>query len=91
MIVQVKLKKRTRQPAHVAENWLNRVFRATAPFQKIATNITYLPFGQSILYLSSIIDLYNGEIIAYTIGPTQDTTFVLDTLRQFEVPEGTLA
>ncbi len=88
--VKVKKRKRTGQPAHVAENQLNRAFRATAPFQKLTTDITYLPFGQSILYLSSIMDLYNGEIIAYTIGPSQDTAFVLDTLRQLEVPEGAL-
>lgn len=37
-----------------------------------------------MLYLSSIMDLYNGEIIAYTIGTTQDTLFVLDTLNQVE-------
>ena len=37
-----------------------------------------------MLYLSSIMDLYNGEIIAYTIGTTQDTIFVLDTLNQVE-------
>jgi putative transposase len=88
--VKVKKRKRTGQPAHVVKNQLNRDFRATAPFQKLATDITYLPFGQSVLYLSSIMDLYNGEIIAYTIGTTQDTAFVLDTLRQLEVPEGTL-
>lgn len=87
---RVKVKKRTGQPAHVDENQLNRVFRATAPFQKLTTDITYLPFGQSILYLSSIMDIYNGEIIAYTIGPTQDTAFVLETLCQLEVPVGTL-
>ena len=30
----------------------------------------------------SIMDLYNGEIIAYTIGSKQDISFVLDTLDQ---------
>ena len=46
------------------------------------TDITYLPFGKKQLYLSSIMDLYNGEIIAYTIGDKQDTDFVLDTFDQ---------
>ncbi|HBI1692358.1 TPA: hypothetical protein I0F65_RS14395 [Enterococcus faecalis] len=32
--------------------------------------------------MSSIMDLYNGEIIAYTIGDKQDTAFVLYTLDQ---------
>ncbi|MCB4951692.1 DDE-type integrase/transposase/recombinase, partial [Streptococcus mutans] len=42
------------------------------------------------LYLSSIMDLYNREIVAYTISDCQDTDFVLDTLNQLNVPQGTL-
>lgn len=34
------------------------------------------------MYLSSILDLYNGEIVAYSIADKQDTAFVLDTLHQ---------
>ena len=30
--------------------------------QKLTTDITYLPFGPKRLYLSSIMDLHNGEI-----------------------------
>lgn len=89
--VKVKKRKRTGQPASHADNTLDRDFNATAPLQKLVTDITYLPFGQSMLYLSSIMDLYNGEIIAYTIGDTQDTSFVLDTLAQLrELPEKVL-
>lgn len=82
--VKVKKRKRTGQPTSIAPNHLERNFHATDPLQKLVTDITYLPFGQSMLYLSSIMDLYNGEIIAYTIGTTQDTLFVLDTLKQVE-------
>ncbi|GGF64005.1 hypothetical protein GCM10010912_06340 [Paenibacillus albidus] len=35
-----------------------------------------------MLYLSSILDLYNGEIVAYSIADKQDTSLVLDTLNQ---------
>ena len=28
----------------------------------LTTDITYLPFGHSMLYLSSIMDIYNGEL-----------------------------
>lgn len=53
--------------------------------------MTYLPFGGKMLYLSSILDLYNNEIIAYTIGEKQDVSLVLDTLHQLpELPEGCL-
>lgn len=87
--VKVKKRKRTGQPAYVAPNLLNREFTAEAPFEKLVTDITYLPFGQSMMYLSSILDVFNGEIVARTIGFTQDTEFVLDTLNQLpELPEG---
>lgn len=87
---RVKVKKRTRtgQPAYVAPNLLERDFVAKRPFEKLVTDITYLPFGQSMMYLSSIQDVYNGEIVAKTIGFTQDTEFVLDTLNQLpELPK----
>lgn len=86
---RVKMKKRSKvgQPYRVVENKLNRQFSSEAPLKKLVTDITYLPFGQKQLYLSSIMDLYNGEIVAYTIGEKQDTAFVLDTLNQ--LPETT--
>lgn len=66
----------------VMPNILNRDFQADRPLQKLTTDITYLTFGPKVLYLSSIMDLYNGEIIAYTISDTQNTSLVLDTLNQ---------
>ena len=87
--VKVKKRKQTGQPYYIADNLLDRKFQAEKPMQKLVTDITYLPFGQKQLYLSSIQDLYNGEIIAYSIGPNQDTNFVLDTLNQLlSLPEG---
>ncbi|WP_277587044.1 IS3 family transposase [Psychrobacillus antarcticus] len=87
--VKVKKRKRTGQPAYVAQNLLARDFSASKPLEKLVTDITYLPYGQSMLYLSSILDVYNGEIVAQTIGFKQDTNFILDTLHQLpELPEG---
>lgn len=80
--VKVKKRKQTGQPYYIANNLLERNFQAERPFQKLVTDITYLPYGQKQLYLSSIQDLYNGEIIAFSIGDCQDTDFVLDTLNQ---------
>ncbi len=56
--------------------------------EKLVTGITYLYFGNCKLYLSSVIDLYNREMVAYTISDCQDTNFVLDTLNQLELPKG---
>ncbi|WP_246329212.1 hypothetical protein [Brevibacillus halotolerans] len=49
-------------------------FSGESSLQKLVTDITYLPYGGKMLYLSSTMDLYNGEIIAYNIGDKQDTT-----------------
>lgn len=48
-----------------APNLLQRNFKTEQPKQKLATDITeFSLFGQK-LYLSPIIDLFNGEIISY--------------------------
>ena len=68
--------------AKVANNIIDRNFKADRPLEKLSTDITYLPWGETNLYLSSIMDLYDGQIIAYTIGNTQDIEFVSDTANQ---------
>ena len=78
------------KPYHVTDNKLDRNFQADRPMEKLVTDITYLYFGNCRLYLSSIMDLYNREIVAYTISECQDTDFVLDTLHQLELPQGAL-
>ncbi len=64
----------------VVPNLLEQNFKADAPNQKWVTDITYLPFGESMLYLSTILDLYNNEVIAYKVSDTQNAHLVLDTL-----------
>lgn len=88
--VRVKKRKTTGQPAYVAEHLLKRPFQADAPMQKLVTDITYLPFGGKILYLSSILDLFNEEIVAWRMSDKQDTAFVLDTLDQLPALSGTM-
>ena len=66
------------KPYHVTDNKLDRDFQADKPMEKLVIDITYLYFGNCRLYLSSIMDLYNREIVAYTISECQDTDFVLD-------------
>jgi putative transposase len=51
----------------IVANVLERNFKATAPNQKWATDITEFNVAGSKLYLSPIIDLFNGEIISYEL------------------------
>ncbi len=49
-------------------NVLQRDFRATAPNQKWATDVTEFNLSGQKLYLSACMDLYNGEIVAYRMA-----------------------
>jgi transposase InsO family protein len=51
----------------IAPNILKRNFKATAPNQKWATDVTEFNVSGNKLYLSPIIDLYNAEIISYEL------------------------
>ena len=52
----------------IAPNIIKRNFTATKPDQKWATDITeFHVFGRKI-YLSPILDLYNGKIVSYEIS-----------------------
>ncbi|MCG1299059.1 IS3 family transposase [Staphylococcus epidermidis] len=83
-------KKTTRigKPYYKTDNLLQRQFKTSCPMEVLTTDITYLPFGHSMLYLSSIMDIYNGEIVAYKIDDKQDQSLVNDTLNQIDIPEG---
>ena len=51
----------------IAPNILERNFKATAPNQKWATDVTEFNVSGDKLYLSPIIDLFNQEIISYEL------------------------
>ena len=87
---RIKKSPKLGRPYYVTDNKLDRDFKATRPLQKLVTDITYLNFGKTTLYLSSIMDLYNREIVAYTISDTQDTNFVLVTLNQANFTRGSI-
>ena len=50
---------------HAAPNKLQRRFEATAANQKWVTDVTEFNVAGSKLYLSPVLDLYNGEIVAF--------------------------
>lgn len=51
----------------IAPNILERDFQASKPNEKWATDVTEFHLFGEKLYLSPILDLYNGEIIAYNL------------------------
>ncbi len=53
------------EEGQVAPNQLKRKLNAKRPNQKWVTDVTEFRVGGQKLYLSPILDLYNGEIIAF--------------------------
>ena len=83
--VKPKKSKKPGNPFYKIGNLLQRNFNANRPLEVLVTDITYLPFGNTMLYLSSIMDVYNGEIVAYSIDNHQNQNLVNETLNQLEI------
>lgn len=78
-------RKRTRyiksNPQHVAENILNRKFKADKANEKWVTDVTEFKYGNSQkAYLSAILDLYDNAIVGYVIGHSNNNDLVFSTL-----------
>ena len=75
----------------IAPNILKRDFKASAPNQKWTTDITEISLLGTKLYLSPVLDMYNGEIISYNISERPVLGQVMDMLdKAFEkIPDNT--
>lgn len=68
MIRMKKYKSYKGDVGRIAPNVLKRDFKAEKPDEKWVTDITEFALCGQKVYLSPIIDLYNGEIISYSIS-----------------------
>lgn len=73
------------QQGRIAANLLDRNFTALRPNQKWATDITEFRVKDKKLYLSPIIDLFNGEVLEYSISERPNFKQVMDMLSQCKV------
>jgi transposase InsO family protein len=64
----------------VAENLLNRNFTPTAPNQVWTSDITYLWTDEGWLYLAIVLDLFNREVVGWSLKPRMTTDIVTDAL-----------
>ena len=77
---RVKYRSYRGEVGKTAPNILNREFKASRPNQKWATDVTEFKVADRKAYLSPIIDMFNGEIIAYTISDRPDLNMVMDMM-----------
>ena len=58
------------------ENLINRDFQAEAPNRKWLTDMTQFPIPAGKVYLSPVIDCFDGWVVSWTIGMRPDAEWV---------------
>ena len=67
----------------VAKNLIKRRFQTNICHQKLTTDITEFKCSNGVkLYLSPIMDLYNGEILSYGISPSPTLDLAIRPLKE---------
>ena len=64
----------------VAENILDRKFEVSKPDAFWALDITYIPTQEGWLYLAAILDLFNREVIGWSMNSRMTRKLVVDAL-----------
>ena len=91
LMISMKLKSRIRvvkyrsykgQVGKIANNVLQRQFKAERPNQKWVTDVTEFNIRGDKLYLSPVMDLFNGEIIAFQMERRPVFGLVKDMLKE---------
>ena len=75
----------------ICDNLLNREFEAEEPNQKWVTDVTEFKVHNEKLYLSPIVDLFNGEIISFNLSRHPVFAQVVDMLEKAfnKIPDNT--
>ena len=66
----------------IADNLLKRDFKADKPNQKWVTDVTEFKVNNDKLYLSPIVDLFNGEVISFNLSRHPVFNQVVDMLEK---------
>ena len=64
----------------IADNLLQRDFKADKPFEKITTDVTQFKIGDEKVYLSPVLDLFNNEIVSYSISTSPNLEQIREML-----------
>ena len=92
VVRKVKYRSYKGEVGRVAANVLERDFAAQAPDRKWATDVTEFKTGDRKAFLSPILDMFNGEIVSYTISDSPDLRMVMNmvnsAIRKVKPQEG---
>ena len=66
----------------VAENIISRDFNVESPGRKLTTDISQINIAENKLYLSAMIDMFNGEVVSYTISESPNLKLVMSMMHK---------
>lgn len=72
----------------IAPNLINRNFQSYKPLYKLVTDVTEFSLFGEKRYLSPVLDLFNGEIVCYTLCERPVLDMVLDMERELVSHKG---
>jgi transposase InsO family protein len=70
------------QQGTIARNLLKRDFKASQPHQKWVTDVTEFAVAGKKLYFSPILDLYNSEVVSYSISDRPNFDQTMEMLKK---------
>lgn len=73
---------------NVADNLLQREFKAYGPRKVLLTDISYIPYNGNFCYLSTILDAYTKQVLSYVLSESLEVDFVLITVKQLVEQHG---
>lgn len=90
-VLDIHFYRRRKNVGKIAPNLLERNFKADKPNQKWVTDVTEFALFGIKLYLSPIIDLYNGEVVSYNLSRHPNLNQVTDMLEKAfsKIPDNT--
>lgn len=84
LVCQVRAKRKYNsykgEVGKVAPNLLERHFKANQPNRKWVTDVTEFKVNDQKLYLSPILDLFNGEVVSYNLSRHPNFKQITDML-----------
>jgi transposase InsO family protein len=90
MVRTKKYKSYRGEVGKIAPNLLKRNFKAEKPNEKWVTDVTEFSLLGKKVYLSPILDLFNGEIVSYNISDRPNFSQTTDMLEKafLKIPDG---
>lgn len=84
---RIRRKRKTGSPDHgpglaASPNILNQDFHADAPFKKGVTDVTEFDVGAERVYVSAILDLYDGAVISIVYSLKNNTDLIMSMYEQ---------